>query len=52
MDVTRIEHENLFGQVAELLRLVRVMEGELHSQRSRIERLESKNEALSALRSR
>jgi hypothetical protein len=52
VDVTRIEHENLFGQVAELLRLVRRMEGELQSQRSRIERLESRNEALSGMRPR
>ncbi len=49
VDVTRIEHENLFGQVAELIRLVRRMEGELQSQQSRIERLESRNQALSGM---
>ena len=50
VDVTRIEHENLYGQVTELLRLVRRMEAEVENQRLRLERLESTPEGLTARR--
>ncbi|PYR54388.1 MAG: hypothetical protein DMF91_26930 [Acidobacteria bacterium] len=39
-DVTRLEHENLYGQVGEILRSLRRVESELYSQRDRIARLE------------
>ena len=40
-DVTRLEHENLYGQVGEILRSLRRVESELYSQRDRIARLEA-----------
>jgi hypothetical protein len=50
-DVTRLEHENLYGQVEELVRLMRRVEGELHDQRDRIVRIETAIETLSQRRS-
>jgi len=50
-DVTRLEHENLYGQVEELVRMMRRMEGELHDQRDRIVRIEAAIEALNQRRS-
>jgi negative regulator of sigma E activity len=40
VDVTRIEHENLYGQVAEVLRMLRGIETELQRQRERIAMVE------------
>ena len=40
MDVTRLEHENLYGQVEEVLRYLRRIETELHVQRERLDTLE------------
>jgi hypothetical protein len=40
MDVTRMEHENLCGQIDEVLRMLRRIEGELHRQSERIVALE------------
>jgi hypothetical protein len=40
VDVTRLEHENLCGQVDELLRAVRRIEQELLNQRQNIQTLE------------
>ncbi|HZR23942.1 MAG TPA: hypothetical protein VFA59_10170 [Vicinamibacterales bacterium] len=46
MDVTRLEHENLYGQVEEVLRSVRRIEHELHMNRERIAELERDLEVL------
>jgi hypothetical protein len=40
MDVTRLEHENLCGQMDEVLRMLRRIEAELHTQSERIVALE------------
>ncbi len=40
VDVTRLEHENLYGQVEEILRSLRRIEHELHVQSGRITTLE------------
>jgi len=40
VDVTRLEHENLYGQVEEVLRCLRRIESELHGQRERLDTLE------------
>ncbi|HZP47675.1 MAG TPA: hypothetical protein VFB07_04025 [Vicinamibacterales bacterium] len=41
VDVTRLEHENICGQIDELLKAVRRIEQELRQQRSSIHTLES-----------
>ena len=41
VDVTRLEHENLLGAVAEILRSIRRIEGELQKQSERLGRLET-----------
>jgi len=46
VDVTRLEHENLYGQVEEVLRSVRRIEHELHMNRERIAELERDLEVL------
>ena len=46
MDVTRLEHENLYGQVEEILRMLHRIELELHAQRARIDAVERDIEAL------
>lgn len=40
VDVMRIEHENLYDEVGEVLRMLRRMEGELHEVSRRLVRLE------------
>ena len=40
MDVTRLEHENLYEQVEEVLRSLRRIETELHIHRERLDALE------------
>lgn len=40
MDVTRLEHENLCGQIDEILKMLRRLEGELLTQSGRIASLE------------
>ena len=47
MDVSRLEHENLFRQVDEVLRRVARMELELHQHDARIEALENASAGLS-----
>lgn len=39
-DVTRLEHENLCGQMDEVLRMLRRIEAELNTQSERIKTLE------------
>jgi len=46
VDVTRLEHENLYGQVEEVLRSLRRIEHELHGNRERIGVLERDLEIL------
>lgn len=46
IDVTRLEHENLYGQVEEVLRTLHRIELELRAQRGRIEALERDFETL------
>lgn len=46
VDVTRIEHENLFNQVAEIARTMRRIELELLGQRDRIDAIERDIESL------
>lgn len=41
VDVTRLEHENLCGQIDEVLRMLRRLEAELQRQQQRIERIET-----------
>ena len=41
IDVTRIEHENLYGQVEEILRIIRRVENDLRSVGERLGRVES-----------
>jgi len=41
IDVTRIEHENLYGQVEEILRVIRRVENDLRSVGERLGRVES-----------
>ncbi len=40
-DVTRLEHENLCGQVDEMLRMLRCIQAELHAQNDRLVAVES-----------
>jgi hypothetical protein len=40
MDVSRLEHENLFRQVHDVIRRIERIELELHSQDARLEALE------------
>ncbi len=40
VDVTRLEHENLCGQIDEVIRSLHRIEGQLHSQEDRIAVLE------------
>jgi hypothetical protein len=42
LDVTRLEHENLYEQVSELLEVVRRLEIEIQRQNRRIARLEGR----------
>ena len=44
LDVTRLEHENLYEQVSELLDVVRRLEAEVQRQNRRIARLEGRGE--------
>lgn len=46
LDVTRLEHENLYGQVEEVLRALRRIELELQAQGERLEIVEREVEAL------
>ena len=46
IDVMRVEHENLYGQVEEILRAVRRLESDFIAQRQRIERMEEDLEGL------
>jgi hypothetical protein len=41
IDVTRIEHENLCGQVNEILRILRRLEFDVHAQGDRIATIEA-----------
>ena len=47
LDVTRLEHENLYEQVSELLDVVRRLEVEVHRLNRRIARLEGRGEEAS-----
>lgn len=46
LDVTRLEHENLYSEVEEILRTLRRIEGTLDLQRERIETVERDLETL------
>lgn len=46
IDVTRVEHENLYRQVEEILRMLRRMEAELNDLREQIQRVEGDLDAL------
>ena len=52
VDVTRLEHENLYGQVELMLQNMRRFESELDNHLSRIKRLEEEMDALVRSRSR
>ena len=52
VDVTRLEHENLYGEVAEILRTLRRMEGQLSEQRDRIQMMERDLEAFAVRQSK
>lgn len=45
-DVTRLEHENLYGQVEQIVRNMRRFEAELDNHLNRIKRLEDEMNAL------
>jgi len=44
--MTRLEHENLLGAVAEILRSIRRIEGELQKQSERLGRVETDLEGI------
>jgi len=46
VDVTRLEHESLLGAVAEILRSIRGIEGELQKQSERLGRVETDLEGI------
>jgi hypothetical protein len=50
VDVTRSEHETLYGQVAEILRILHRIEDDIHGQRERLGRLEADFDMLLARR--
>jgi hypothetical protein len=50
VDVTRSEHESLYGQVAEILRVLGRIEDDIHGQRERLGRLEADFDLLLARR--
>jgi hypothetical protein len=52
VDVTRLEHENLYGQVEAILRNMRRFESELDNHLNRIKRLEEEMDALARSQSR
>lgn len=45
LDVTRLEHENLYEQVSQLLEVVRRLESEIHRQDRRLAKLEGRDSA-------